>query len=137
VVECDAGPNFDCWAAVLEVSAGLVLILSPTIFLHLLLGADVIGTGFILGRVGGAALLSLGVACWPGADNGRTRVQSVYAMLTYNSRVAAYLAYLGAVRGFSGTLLWPAVVIHGALALLFARAGWKRGSTSARAAPCN
>ena len=111
-------------ASVLEVSAGLVLILSPSVFVHLLLGADVIGTGFILGRVAGFGLLSLGIACWPGADIG-TRVQSVLAMLTYNSLVAAYLADLGAARGFSGSLLWPVVVIHGVLALLFARAAWK------------
>jgi hypothetical protein len=116
--------------AVLEVAAGLVLILSPLVFVHLLLGADVSGTGFILGRVAGFGLLSLGVACWPGSDNGGTRVQSVLAMLTYNSLVAAYLAYLGVARGFSGILLWPVVVLHGVLALLFARAAWKRPSTS-------
>jgi hypothetical protein len=117
-------------AAVLEVTAGLVLIISPSVFVHLLLAADVVGTGFTLGRVAGVALLSLGVACWPGADSGRRRVQSVYAMLTYNSLVAAFLAYLGAARGFSGILLWPAVVIHGVLALLFASAAWKQFSTS-------
>jgi hypothetical protein len=51
-------------------------------------------------------------------------------MLTYNSLVAAYLADLGAARGFSGILLWPVVVIHGVLALLFARAAWKQRSIS-------
>jgi len=117
-------------AAILEVLAGLVLILSPSVFVHLLLGADVSGTGFILGRVAGFGLSSLGIACWPGADHGRTRVQSVLAMLTYNSLVAAYLAYLGAARGFSGILLWPVVALHGVLALLFARAVWGQRSTS-------
>jgi hypothetical protein len=117
-------------AAILEMSAGLVLIFLPSVFVHLLLGADVVGTGFILGRVAGFGLLSLGVACWPGANNGRSRVPSVLAMLTYNSLVAAYLAYLGAARGFAGILLWPAVVIHGALALLFASAARKLPSTS-------
>jgi hypothetical protein len=57
-------------AAVLEVSAGLVLFLSPSVFVHLLLGADVVETGSILGRVAGFGLLSLGIACWPGADIG-------------------------------------------------------------------
>jgi hypothetical protein len=117
-------------AAVLEVGAGLALIVSPPIFVDLLVGASIVGAGVILGRVGGIALLSLGLACWPGTDNGRDRVQPVRAMLTYNSLVAAYLAYLGAARGFSGILLWPAVVIHGALAFLFVRAAWKQRSTS-------
>ncbi len=115
-------------AAILEVSAGFVLIFFPSVFVRLLLGADVIGTGFILGRVAGFGLLSLGVACWPDGDISRTRVQSVYAMLTYNSLVAAYLAYLGAARGFSGILLWPVVVLHAVLGILFARAAWKHRS---------
>ncbi len=106
-------------AAVLEVAAGLVLILAPSVFVHLLLGSDISGTGSMVGRVAGVGLLSLGIACWPGADNSGTRVQSLYAMLTYNFLVAAYLAYLGAVRGFSGILLWPVVVVHAVLALLF------------------
>jgi hypothetical protein len=117
-------------AAVLEAATGVALIVSPPVVVRVLLGEDVLGAGMILGRVSGFALLSLGLACWPGTENGgnRTRVQAVRAMLTYNLLVAAYFAYLRVVPGFSGNLLWPAIVLHALLAVLFARALWKEGS---------
>jgi hypothetical protein len=33
-----------------------------------------------------------------------------------------YLAYLGLVGGFTGILLWPAIVVHAILTILLARA---------------
>jgi hypothetical protein len=41
-------------------------------------------------------------------------------MLTYGALVTVYLAYLGLV-GFSGILLWPAVLLHAVLTLLLLR----------------
>jgi hypothetical protein len=43
-------------------------------------------------------------------------------MLTYGALVTVYLAYLGLVGGFTGILLWPAVVVHAILTILLARA---------------
>ena len=100
--------------------------LSPPFVAWLLLGSDVPGAGVPLGRVGGLALLAFGIACWPSAESaGKTQGQALRAMLIYNSLAAAYLAYLRVGSGFSGTLLWPVVVVHAVLALLFARAVWK------------
>ena len=53
-------------------------------------------------------------------------------MLIYNLLATAYLAYLRIGSGFSGILLWPVIVLHAVLALLFTRAVWKE---SAQASP--
>jgi hypothetical protein len=55
------------------------------------------------------------VCCWPGST-------ALCGMLTYGALVTLYLAYLGLVGGFTGILLWPAVVVHALLTILLARA---------------
>ena len=117
-------------AAAIEAATGITLIVSPPFVAWLLLRTDVAGAGVHLGRVGGFGLLALAIACWPSAENAgsRTHVQALRAMLIYNSLAAAYLAYLRVGSGFSGILLWPAIVLHAVLALLFARAVWKESS---------
>jgi len=42
-------------------------------------------------------------------------------MLIYSATVMLYLAFVGIVTGFSGILLWPAVVVHAILTALLAR----------------
>ena len=117
-------------AAAIEAATGITLFVSPPFVAWILLGADVPGAGVHVGRVGGFGLLALAIACWPSAENAgsRTHVQALRAMLIYNSLAAAYLAYLRVGSGFSGILLWPAIVLHAVLALLFARAVWKESS---------
>ena len=44
-------------------------------------------------------------------------------MLTYNALIALYLAYVGTVAHLGGLLLWPAVALHGVVALLLVWAG--------------
>ena len=39
-------------------------------------------------------------------------------MLTYNTVVTLYLAYLGFAVGLTGILLWPAVALHAILSIL-------------------
>lgn len=104
-------------AAVVEIGTGLVLMIDPAIVIILLLGIDGSNVGSLLGRFFGVALLSLGVACWPGRPESTTGVQSFRAMLAYNALVALYLAFLGTVGHLGGSLLWPAVVLHAILAL--------------------
>jgi hypothetical protein len=55
----------------------------------------------------------LGIACWPGPP--------LVRMLTYSAVVTLYLAYLGFAGGWTGVLLWPAVVVHLILTALLAR----------------
>jgi hypothetical protein len=105
-------------SAAVEVLAGLALIASPTLLVQLLLRANLSDGGIAVGRVGGFALLSLGLACWPGADIAAT--QSTSALFTYNLLTATYLMYLGISKEFVGFLLWPACALHALLAFLLA-----------------
>lgn len=109
-------------AAVIEAATGLALMIHPPLVTQLLLGEAVSGAGMALGRVAGFALLSLGLACWPGPESAGANTPALRALLTYNLLTTLYLAYLG-IGGLSvGSLLWPAVVLHAILTLLLARA---------------
>jgi hypothetical protein len=105
-------------AAVAEVTTGMALLIVPSLVGRLLLGAELIGVSIPIARVTGIALIALGVGCWPGST-------ALCGMLTYGALVTLYLAYLGVTGGFTGILLWPAVVLHAALTLLLARAWFK------------
>jgi hypothetical protein len=102
-------------AAVLEVAMGMALLIVPSLGGRLLFGEDLTGIVIPVAHVLGIALLALGVCCWPGST-------ALFGMLTYGTLVTVYLAYLGLVGGFTGILLWPAVVLHAILTVLLARA---------------
>ena len=110
------------FAAVVEVGTGLVLMIDPAIVIRLLLGAEISPVGTLLGRCFGIALLSLGVACWPGRQSVESGSPAVRAMLIYNALIALYLAWLGTVGHLGGLLLWPGVALHAVVALLLVRA---------------
>jgi hypothetical protein len=102
-------------AAVLEVATGVALLIVPSLVGRLLFGEEFTGIVIPVARVLGIALLGLGVGCWPGST-------ALCGMLTYSALATVYLAYLGLVGGFTGILLWPAVVLHALLTALLARA---------------
>lgn len=108
--------------AIIEAATGVALMVDPPIVTRLLLGIEVSGVAIALGRVGGLGLLSLGLACWPGNEPARPAFR---AMLTYNLLATLYLLYLGIRGEWVGLLLWPAVVVHGAIAALLAQAWFK------------
>ncbi len=56
--------HFLTLTAAIEAGAGLGLLVVPSDIVQLLLGADISGAAIPLGRVAGAALLALSVACW-------------------------------------------------------------------------
>jgi hypothetical protein len=101
-------------AGVSEAATGLALLIVPSPVGRLLLGEELTGIAIPVARVAGIALVALGVACWPGPPR--------IGMLTYSAAVTLYLAYVGFVGGFTGILLWPAVVLHVILTILLARA---------------
>jgi len=108
-------------AAVAEVATGMALLIVPSLVGRLLFGAEFTGVANPVARVTGIALLALGVGCWPGST-------ALCGMLTYGALVTLYLAYLGVIGEWVGKLLWPAVVIHGILTVLLARA-WFQSRT--------
>ena len=108
-------------AAVVEAATGVALIVVPQSVTSLLLGANLGGTGIAVARVAGIALLSLGVLCWISRQDAN-KTATLTAMLTYNLLVTVYLTHLGVGGELVGRLLWPAIVIHAVLTLLFAYA---------------
>ena len=100
-------------AALAEIATGAALLLVPVLVCEMLLGAEASGTAVIVARVTGIALVSLGIACWPGPP--------MSGMLVYSAAITAYLAYVGLAGEANGMLLWPVVVLHAAMTALL---GW-------------
>lgn len=99
--------------AVIELGAGFALLCFPSTTVALLLGSPLdTSTALTVARVGGAGLLSLGVACWLARGDSQSLAARglVAAMLLY--AVAAVLAFAGIGFGLHGVALWPAVVLH-------------------------
>ena len=104
--------------AIIEVATGLGLMAVPSVVVRLLLGSPLdTSAAAMLGRVAGAALLALGVACWLARDDTQSRAARglVVAMLIYNIAATALLAFAGIGLGLHGVALWPAVVLHAAM----------------------
>src|SRR5208283_1425834 len=114
-------------AAAIEVGTGLALISFPSLFVRLLLGVELSEPGQIVGRLAGFSLVALVLACWPGAESESQAAKSLRALLVFSALVALYLAYLGIGGNFLGPILWPAVVLHSAVAIVLARA-WANNS---------
>jgi len=106
-------------SAAIEGATGAALILIPEIVSRVLLGAELGSAGVAVARVAGFGFLSLTIACWP-RGNGAS-LQTIRALFVYNLLAGLYLGYLTVGGGFTGYLLWPACILHVALALLFAR----------------
>jgi hypothetical protein len=101
--------------AIIEAGTGLGLLAVPAIVARLLLGAKLdTPAALTVARVGGTALLSIGLACWLGRENGRALVA---AMLLYNVFVVGLLAHAALGLELSGLGLWPVVALHLAFAL--------------------
>jgi hypothetical protein len=107
-------------SAVIELGAGLALLVFPSAVVKLLLGSPLDSFAAIaLGRLAGAALLALGVACWlaRGDTLGCAAKGLVVAMLIYNMGAVVVLGVAGVQLPTTGIALWPAVVLHTAMAV--------------------
>jgi hypothetical protein len=105
-------------SAAIESGAGLTLLVAPAVVIRLLFGPAVeVFPAVGIARLTGAALLSLGAACWWARNDERSVASGalVGAMLIYNTAVAA-LVLVGAL-GSLGPLQWAAVVLHGAMGI--------------------
>jgi hypothetical protein len=104
---------------VMEVGAGMALLCCPSAAMALLLGSPLDTPATLtLGRVAGAALFALGVACWLASDDAQSRAARglVAAMLLYNLAAVALFAFAGIGQGRVGVALWPAAILRAALA---------------------
>jgi hypothetical protein len=105
--------------AFIEAATGLGLIAVPDFVVQLLLGGELLGAGVPLGRVAGAALLSLGIACWLASFDIESCAARgmVSAMAFYNLGVVLILSAVGLQSQPIGIALWPAVILHAAMAV--------------------
>jgi hypothetical protein len=114
-------------AALAEAGTGLILLVYPSIVVRLLFATEIFGSGTIMSRLAGAALIGLGASCWPATDNRR----AFQGMVTYSVLAMLLLLYFG-VRGEGvGMLLWPGVIVHAILIALLGGAWLKHRKSPA------
>lgn len=109
-------------AGLAEIGIGIPLMLVPSVVSELLLGVPLDGAAVTtLGRVAGAALFALGLACWlaPADDDGGTARSLHTAMLAYN--LAAVMVLVAAAMNVptAGVILWVAIAAHVVLTVWF------------------
>jgi hypothetical protein len=98
--------------ALIEGATGLALAIVPSLIISILLGTSLTEPGAILiGRLAGAALITIAIACWLLRNDTRSSVM-VKVMLVYNIFSTALLVYAALVERISGPGLWPAVLLH-------------------------
>jgi hypothetical protein len=102
--------------AVMEVGAGLALLVAPALVIRLLFSPSEIQTAVAIARLAGAALLSLGAACWWARHDGGSAESRalVSGLLIYNAAVVALV--LAGNFGSVGLLLWSITLVRGAMA---------------------
>ena len=92
----------------------------PSTVVRLLLGSLLDTSAAVtLGRVAGAALLALGVACWLAQYDAQSHAARglVSAMVLYNLGVVVTLGAAGIWSQPVGIALWTAVVLHAAMTI--------------------
>ena len=101
----------------MEVVAGLALLVAPALVIRLLFSPSDIQTAAAIARPAGAALLSLGAACWWARHDGGSVASRalVSGLLIYNTAVVALV--LAGNFGSVGPLLWAIALLHAAMAL--------------------
>jgi hypothetical protein len=106
--------------ALIEAATGFWLIVIPSVVVRLLLGSPLDTPAAVtLGRVAGAALLALGVACWLAQYDAQSCAARglVSAMVLYNLGTVVILGAAGIRSQPVGIALWPAVVLHAAMTI--------------------
>lgn len=107
------------FSAGVEALTGLALIAAPAFVGRVLLGDELQVLGLVIARCLGVALIALALAVWPDRDR-VTGAPALRAMLLHNVSLAGYLIWLGLRWHLGGKLLWPAALIHAAVAVLLA-----------------
>ncbi|MGC2450770.1 MAG: hypothetical protein WA477_24210 [Candidatus Sulfotelmatobacter sp.] len=106
--------------SVVEVGAGLALLLVPSMVVSLALGIPLERPGVIaLARFVGVVLLAVGIACWMARNHSGSRgaIGLIVGLLAYDVSVVALLLVARLAEQLSGIALWPAVFLHSGLGL--------------------
>jgi hypothetical protein len=113
--------------AVFEGLTGLALLVAPSMTVSTLLGAELdTPAGLVAGRIAGAALFALAIACWQARIGERHGIAAgvVAGMFVYNVAAALIVTYAGVGLGLQSALMWPVVVAHNVLAAWCAAVLW-------------
>ena len=80
----------------------------------------------MVGRIAGAALAALTIACWQARDGERYGIAAgvVAGMFVYNLAAALIVTYAGVGLGLHSALMWPVIVTHIVLAAWCAAILW-------------
>jgi hypothetical protein len=103
----------------LEAATGLLLLVVPSGLVELLLGAPLDApVAVIVGRVTGAAMLAIGLACWLARKDvaGGAARGLAAALLIYNVAVVVVLVLGWLGDGLLGLAFWPVALAHAGLA---------------------
>lgn len=104
-------------SAMLEIGAGLILLAAPGTAISLTFGLAGDGASVFVGRVLGAALLSIGAACWlarPDRGSAASRAL-VIGLVLYNTAIVALV--ISSLLGSPGPTLWMIAALHGAMSI--------------------
>jgi hypothetical protein len=106
--------------AAIELGAGLALLSFPSFTAILLVGAPLKApAALVVARVGGTALLTLGIACLVAREDTHSGAAGglVAAMVLYNLGVSLILGSADIHLHLGGVALWPAVALHTSMAV--------------------
>jgi hypothetical protein len=121
------------FGGVLETLTGLALLVDPAGGTMLFFGSSVDGAGMAIGRIGGAGLLALGIACWLArrtpaspASVGVAWAYVVYNVVTCVTLVWASMTIVGASLPALG-----GAILHGVIGVMMLGALLGRSEASA------
>ena len=106
--------------ALIEAATGIALLIAPSLVVELLLGEGLSAPqSLVLGRIAGAALISIGVACWLARKSERNEAQRglITGLSFYNVAVPTLLLYAAIALEMRGIFIWPGGILHAALAI--------------------
>ena len=105
------------FTAILEGATGLGLVIVPGFVVSLLLGTALNEpAGTFVSRLAGVALMTLAIICWLYRNIG-PGVQGIRTGLMFYNTAAGLILIIAYVNGYLGYALWPALLLHMALAI--------------------
>lgn len=102
---------------VLETATGLALLADPAGGASVLFGSSMEGAAVAIGRIGGAGLLSLGIACWLARKTpmASASVGVGWAYLVYNAVACVTLVWASVALGGGSLPALGGAALHGVL----------------------